>query len=144
MKKLLLTMMLAIAVACTAQAAETTKSLYDRLGGYNALSAVANDLLPRLQADKQLGRFWANRGIDGVQREKQLLIDFLSAKSGGPMYYTGRNMVQTHVGMKISESDWNIFIGHLKATLTKFKVPKKETSDVLGFIGSLKTTMVEK
>ena len=143
MKKLLLTMMLALAVACTAQAG-TAKSLYDRLGGYNALSSVANDLLPRLRADKQLGRFWAHRGIDGIQREKQLLIDFLSAKSGGPMYYTGRNMVQTHVGMGISESDWNIFLGHLKATLTKFKVPKKETSDVLGFIGSLKGTMVEK
>jgi len=144
MKKLILAMMLFFGLVSSIQAADTTKSLYDRLGGYNAISAVANDLLPRLQGDKQLGRFWAHRGIDGVQREKQLLIDFLSAKSGGPMYYTGRNMVQTHVGMGISQSDWTIFLGHLKATLAKFKVPQKETNDVLGFIGSLKTTMVEK
>ncbi len=33
-------------------------SLYERLGGYEAISAVVNDLLPRLQADSELGRFW--------------------------------------------------------------------------------------
>ena len=49
-----------------------TKTLYDRLGGYDAITAVANDLLPRLQTDPQLGRFWAHRGEDGVKREKQL------------------------------------------------------------------------
>src|SRR5438093_7731650 len=65
------------------------KTLYERLGGYDAIAAVANDLLPRLQADPQLGRFWAHRGDDGVQREKQLLIDFLCASAGGPVYYRG-------------------------------------------------------
>jgi truncated hemoglobin YjbI len=49
-----------------------TKTLYERLGGYDAIAAVANDLLPRLRADPQLGRFWAHRGEDGVMREKQL------------------------------------------------------------------------
>ena len=58
-----------------------TKTLYERLGGYNAIAAVANDLLSRLRADPQLGRFWAHRGEDGVMREKQLLIDFLSARA---------------------------------------------------------------
>ncbi|MBT5028606.1 MAG: group 1 truncated hemoglobin, partial [Nitrospina sp.] len=49
------------------------KTLYDRLGGYDGLTAFANDLLPRLQNDAQLGRFWKNRGDDGIAREKQLL-----------------------------------------------------------------------
>jgi len=62
------------------------KTLYERLGGYDAITAVANDLLPRLQTDLQLGRFWAHRGDDGVAREKQLLIDFLCASVGGPVY----------------------------------------------------------
>jgi hypothetical protein len=73
------------------------KTLYERLGGYDAITAVANDLLPRLNADPQLGRFWAHRGEDGVKREKQLLIDFLCASTGGPMYYRGRDMVLTGV-----------------------------------------------
>ena len=91
---------------------EEKKTLYERLGGYDAITAVANDLLPRLRADPQLGRFWAHRGEDGVKREKQLLIDFLCASAGGPMYYRGRDMVLTHRGMRISESDWNVFLGH--------------------------------
>ncbi len=81
------------------------KTLYERLGGYDAIAAVANDLLPRLQADRQLGRFWAHRGEDGVKREKQLLIDFLCTSAGGPVYYRGRDMALCHRGMRISESE---------------------------------------
>ena len=53
-------------------------TLYQRLGGYDAICAVAANLLPRLQADSQLARYWQHRGEDGVKREKQLLIDFLA------------------------------------------------------------------
>ncbi len=82
------------------------KTLYERLGGYDAIVAVVNDLLPRLTADSQLGRFWQHRGEDGLEREKQLLIDFLCSSAGGPLYYTGRDMKTSHKGMRISESDW--------------------------------------
>ena len=74
-------------------------TLYARLGGYDAIAAVADDLLPRLMTDAQLGRFWQHRGEDGLRREKQLLIDFLCASAGGPLYYTGRDMVTTHRGI---------------------------------------------
>ena len=118
-------------------------TLYQRLGGYDAISGVANDLLPRLQQDPQLGRFWHNRGDDGIQREKQLLIDFLCASAGGPLYYTGRDMKVSHEGMKISESDWAAFLGHLNATLDAFQVPSTERGEVLGFIESTKADIVE-
>ena len=100
------------------------KSLYERLGGYDGLVAVADNLLPRLAGDDQLGRFWANRGEDGIQREKQLLVDFLASNAGGPMYYTGRDMLLSHKGMKILADDWDIFIGHLNAPLDAFQVPE--------------------
>jgi truncated hemoglobin YjbI len=69
------------------------KTLYERLGGYDAIAAVANDLLPRLRADPQLGRFWAHRGENGIMREKQLLIDFSSVCRHRPLlmrYSTSR------------------------------------------------------
>ena len=119
------------------------KTLYERLGGYDAINAVVNDLLPRLQADAQLGRFWQNRGEDGVKREKQLLIDFLCACAGGPLYYTGRDMKTSHKGMKISERDWAAFWGHLQATLEAFRVPQAEQDQVLTFIHSTKADIVE-
>ena len=120
------------------------QTLYARLGGYDAVTAVVDDLLPRLMADPQLGRFWQNRGEDGLQREKQLLIDFLCSSAGGPLYYTGRDMALSHKGMGISESDWSAFMGHVNATLDKFQVPEPERGEVLAFIESTKADMVEK
>ena len=113
------------------------RTLYERLGGYDAIAAVASDLLLRLWADPQLGRFWAHRGEDGVAREKQLLIDFLCVSAGGPTYYRGRDMVLTHRGMRISESDWNVFLGHAGATLAKFQVPETERQEVVAFVQGL-------
>ena len=119
------------------------KSLYERLGGYEGITAFASDLLARLQADPQLGRFWQNRGDDGIAREKQLLIDYLCASAGGPMYYTGRDMKTSHKGMKISESDWSIFLQHAGATMEALQVPKQECDEIVAFVLSLKADVVE-
>jgi hemoglobin len=86
---------------------------------------------------------WQNRGEDGVRREKQLLIDFLCASAGGPLYYTGRDMKTSHKGMKISEADWAAFLGHLNATLSAFKVPQAERAEVVAFVESTKRDIVE-
>ena len=120
-----------------------TKTLFERLGGYSAIAAVANDLVKRLRSDPQLGRFWAHRGEDGIMREKQLLIDFLCASTGGPMYYRGRDMALAHKGMRISDSDWNVFLGHAAATLGKFQVPDAEQHEVVASVQSLKQDCVE-
>ena len=120
-----------------------SKSLYERLGGYDAIAAVASDLLPRLQGDSRLARFWQNRGEDGLRREKQLLIDFLCASAGGPLYYTGRDMKTSHKGMKISESDWSVFLGHAGATMKALQVPQRECDEVAAFVLSLKKDIVE-
>jgi hemoglobin len=118
-------------------------TLYARLGGYDAIAAVADDLLPRLTADSKLGRFWQNRSADGVRREKQLLVDFLCASAGGPLYYVGRDMITSHRGMGIDEADWGLFLGHLMATLDKFAVPGPERDQVLAFVDSTKRDIVE-
>ena len=120
---------------------ETT--LYQRLGGYDAMCAVADNLLPRLQADSQLARYWQHRGEDGVKREKQLLVDFLCSSAGGPVYYTGRDMKTSHKGMGISDTDWSAFLGHLNATLEAFQVPQAERDEVVAFIQSTKPDIVE-
>lgn len=120
-----------------------SQTLYARLGGYDAIAAVASDLVSRLQADPQLGRFWQHRGTDGIRRELQLLIDFLCAATGGPLLYTGRDMLTTHRGMRIIESDWNIFLGHAQKTLDKFQVPATEQGEVVTFVLGLKGEIVE-
>ena len=118
-------------------------TLYKRLGGYDAIAAVCDDLLPRLLGDAQRVRFWQNRAQDSIRREKQLLVDFLCSCSGGPHYYVGRDMKTSHRGMGISESDWQRFIGHLETTLDTFEVPAAERAEVLSFINSTKADIVE-
>ncbi|PCJ51386.1 MAG: group 1 truncated hemoglobin [Planctomycetota bacterium] len=120
------------------------KSLYERLGGYDGITIFANELLSRLQGDDKLGRFWKNRGKDGIEREKQLLIDYLCINAGGPVYYTGRDMKLTHEGMKISEEDWTIFIKRAGETMEFLKVPEQECNDIVTFVLSLKNDIVEK
>src|SRR5437870_295834 len=123
---------------------QTTATLYARLGGYDAIAAVADDLLPRLMSDPQLARFWAHRATDSIRRERQLLIDFLCASAGGPLYYTGRDMATSHKGMNISAGDWTLFLGHVQATLEKFNVPAPEREAVLAFVESTRKDIVER
>ena len=119
------------------------KSLYARLGGYDAIAAVAENLVSRLKSDARLGRFWAHRGDDGVRRETQLLIDFLCHAAGGPLFYTGRDMKTSHKGMRISDDDWSALLTHVKATLDHFQVPAAEKEAVIGFVNSTKADIVE-
>jgi len=122
--------------------AEST-TLYARLGGYDSIAAVADDLLPRLMSDPQLGRFWEHRGEDGLRREKQLLIDFMASCAGGPLLYVGRDMKTSHAGMSISASDWSTFMGHVNATLRALEVPQLERDDVVAFVESTKNDIAE-
>ncbi len=121
----------------------TEKTLYERLGGYDGITGFVNDLLPRLKSDSQIGRFWQNRGDDGIKREKQLLIDYLCSSAGGPVYYTGRDMKLSHEGMKINESDWSVFLGHAGNTMAALSVPQQERDDITAFVLSLKDDIVE-
>lgn len=121
----------------------TERTLYERLGGYDGITAFVENLLPRLKSDALLKRYWANRGDDGVAREKQLLIDFLCTSAGGPVYYTGRDMKLSHKGMKVSEADWAAFFGHAGATMEALSVPAQECDEIATFVTSLKGDIVE-
>jgi hemoglobin len=120
-------------------------SLYARLGGYDAIAAVADDLLPRLRSDPRLQRFWTSpRSTDTNNRERQLLVDFISASAGGPTFYLGRDMKTSHKGMGIDQADYTALKKHLLATLEKFNVPERERDDVMTFIARIENDIVEK
>ncbi len=119
------------------------KSLYERLGGYDAIAAVTDALMVRIKDDDKLRRFYDHRGADGIAREQQLLVDYLCASSAGPVVYTGRDMTTVHIGMRLDEDDWKRAIGHLTATLEAFEVPEQEKGELLAFTESLKPEIVE-
>ena len=119
------------------------KSLYERLGGYDAIAAVVDALMVRIKDDDKLRRFYDHRGADGIAREQQLLVDFLCASTGGPMVYTGRDMKPVHVGMRLDEEDWKRAMAHLTAALDAFEVPEQEKGEVMSFHENLKSEIVE-
>jgi len=118
-------------------------SLYKRLGGYDALAAVTDDFIGRMATDKALSRFFVGHSKDSLGRIRQLVVDQLCAATGGPCVYIGRDMKTAHAGMGITEADWGAAVGHLVATLDKFKVPEKEKNEVLGAVSSFKKDIVE-
>ncbi len=93
--------------------------------------------------DPQLGRFWHHRGTDGVKRERQLILDFLVAATGGPLHYSGRDNKLSHQGMGITESDWTVFLKLADASLKQFNVSQAEYDEVVAFVQSAKADIVE-
>jgi hemoglobin len=121
------------------------KSLYSRLGGYDAIAAVVDDFFGRLTKDPQFSaRFFTGHSTDSFRKVRQLTVDLTCAAAGGPCYYTGRDMKTTHGGLGITENDWDASVKHFVATLDKFKVPKKEQAELLNIVSSLKGDIVEK
>jgi hemoglobin len=119
-------------------------SLYTRLGGYDAIAAVVDDLLPRLRSDELLSRFWTSpRSVDTHNRERQLAVDFIAAAAGGPTFYLGRDMKMSHKGMGIRKADYAAFMGCLADTLNTFEVPEPERGEVVAFVTSLEPEIVE-
>jgi hemoglobin len=119
-------------------------SLYKRLGGYDAIAAVSDDFIGRLAADKQLNRFLVGLSADSQKRLRQHVVDQLCQAAGGPCLYLGRTMKTSHAGLGITESDWQLTVKHLVASLDKFKVPEKEKNEFLAIASSLKGDIVEK
>ena len=123
---------------------ETQRSLYDRLGGYDAIAAVVDDFIGRLIADNQLEKFFAGHSADSKMRIRQIILDQLCAAARGPCVYTGRDMKTTHKGLGITAADWDAAVKHLVESMDKFKVPKTEKDELLSFVASVKQDIVEK
>jgi len=116
------------------------KSLYERLGGKPAITAVVDDFVARVAADNRINGKFANANIP---RLKMMLVEQICQASGGPCTYTGRDMKMAHAGMGIKGSEFDALVGDLVATLNKFKVPEREKNELLGALGPMKKDIVE-
>ena len=120
------------------------KSLYTRLGGYDAIALVVDDFITRLATDKRFERFFTGFSDDSKKRLRQHILDQFCVAAGGPCVYMGREMRTSHKGLGITEADWDAAAKHLVAALDKYKVPEAEKNDLLAFVVSQKKDIVEK
>ena len=122
------------------------KSLYDRLGGTKAITAVVDEFVGNCAADKRINGFFAKTAADAkrLAEFKTHLVNQICQASGGPCKYTGKTMKAAHAGMGVSTADFNALVEDLVRALDKFKVGEQEKKDLLGALGPMAADIVEK
>jgi hemoglobin len=130
----------ATATAQNAMAVGQEKSLYERLGGIDAIKAVVGEFAGRVLADERVNKKFAKSDAPRLVLHLQ---EQICAATGGPCEYTGKDMKSTHKYMKVTEGEFNALVEDLVGALDKFNVPEKEKNDLLAILGPLKGQIVE-
>ena len=133
---------IALGVLQSSPALGQERSLYERLGGYEAISAVVHDFAGKLFVDPQVGSFFKGMGTDTRNSFIQKNANLVCNVTGGPCKVISRDARTVHTGLGITESDFTVVVNHLVDTLDSFKVPAKEKQELLEIIGSLKPDIV--
>jgi hemoglobin len=116
------------------------RSLYERLGGMDSITAVVENFRDRVAKDDRINQKFARTDL---ARLKNMLIDQICEAAGGPCKYTGRSMKEAHAGMKVTNGEFDALVQDLVATLNHFKVGNAEQNEILGVLGPLKVEIVE-
>jgi hemoglobin len=117
-----------------------TKSLYDRLGGGDAINALIESWVARVAGDDRANGKFARTDIDRLKKE---LVDQLCEATGGPCTYTGRSMLETHDGMKVTAGEFDVVMQHLRAALDELNVSKTEQDELVGLLEPMRDDIVE-
>lgn len=120
---------------------ERSDTLYDRLGGKPAITAVVDDFVGRVAQDSRINGKFANANIP---RLKERLVEQICQASGGPCTYKGRDMKAAHAGMGITNAEFGALVEDLVKTLNKFNVPNQEKNELLGALAPLQGDIVER
>ena len=116
------------------------RSLYERLGGIEAITAVARAFEDRAAKDDRINQKFARTNLDRLTKE---FVDQLCQDTGGPCTYMGLNMRQAHTNMGVTSGEWDAFIEDLVATLNDFNVGKAEQDELLDNLRPMRAEIVE-
>ncbi len=126
--------------------AEGKDTLWDRLGGEAGVKKLVNDILVIAIEDPKVNLLRNGKiklDAKGMAHFKQMLVEMISEKTGGPLKYTGLTMKVVHAGMKITEAEFNALAEVVAGVLLKNKVTEADIKAVMEFINSTKKDIVE-
>jgi hemoglobin len=118
-------------------------TLYQRLGGYDVIAETIDDFLQRMGEDERLQRFLAGMSERELRRNRQHAVDFVCERTGGPCFYTGRDMAEAHEGTGITAADWEHAAELMAETLDARGVLGELRAEIGGFIAGLRDDIVE-
>jgi truncated hemoglobin YjbI len=118
--------------------------LYARLGMNVGISAVIDDFIGKVAADKRINAFFAAAAADPARlmRLRNNLINQVGAASGGTEKYTGLSMKAAHKGMNLTNGHFDALVEDLAASLMKYNVQSKAKIELLGALGGMRADIV--
>jgi hemoglobin len=116
------------------------RSLYERLGGTDAITAVARAFEDRAAKDDRINQKFARTNLQRLTKE---FVDQLCHDTGGPCSYTGLNMREAHTRMGVTSGEFDAFMEDLVATLGDVKVGQAEQDELLTRLTPMKGEIVE-
>lgn len=133
-------------VSAITVAPEGMPTLFTRLGGLPAITAVVDEFLGNVVGDNRINKFFSATVASSrrVAALRQNLIDQVCAGSGGPCEYKGRDMKSAHQGMMISDVEFDALVEDLVKALDRFNVPVAEKAALLGVLSPMRGDIVEK
>lgn len=114
-------------------------SIYERIGGQEALIVVVDDFYDRVLADPELAGFF--RGTN-TPRLKGMQVEFFAAALGGPDVYRGQSMKDVHRGRGIGQQHFELVAEHLTGALTAAGVPEETIGAIIAAIAPLADDIV--
>ena len=106
-------------------------SLYDDLGGADAISAALDAFYVKVFADPRVSKYF--EGVDMVQLKAHVGAFFAMAL-GGPSNYPGRDLRTAHEGpraMGLDDATVTVFLGHFQEVLEEFGVDPARVAEVM-------------
>lgn len=115
------------------------RSLYDRIGGTDGISAVVDQFLANVGADARINAMFANTDLAAL---KTKLVEQICEASGGPCTYSGKSMKEVHKGMGVTEDHFNALVEDLVKAFDTIGVKDPEKGDLLKALGSMKDDII--
>jgi hemoglobin len=109
-------------------------SIYDQIGGHEAIEVVVEDFYARVLADDELAPFFSGTNMNRL-RAKQ--AEFFAAALGGPEPYTGATIKHVHQGRGITMHHFNLVAGYLTDALLAAGVPAETVAEIIGVVAPL-------
>jgi hemoglobin len=117
-----------------------TTSLYERLGGADGIARLVDDVIAAHLDNPIVKTRFEN--IKDMEHAKKMAREFFSAGSGGPVTYTGKDMLAAHKGMNISEQEYLAVMDDIVGAIDKNRLGEDVKKDVIAILYSLKGNII--
>lgn len=115
LSKNILSLLLALLIAgCSGTLNQ--ENLYEALGGESGIETITDNFILEIARDERVIEYFED---SSVERFRQFFIEHLCMLTDGPCEYTGDTLVDTHVGMNVTEAAFNAIVEDLMAAMNK-------------------------